>query len=857
MIQASIARVTGSQPRFAKIFERRSFEGCVASAVKIDRLGALAWLRSAVIPVLAALAVAALGQIGMFQLTNGLLFDLFVSGASAGPPRVVVVRASLREIPLVVSRARAAGARSLVIGAVAAEADVAPPATISGVPPIRVPGRPDWTLPGSPRRGKAAAFIPPPEQGITRRLRLWLPAESGRLPTIEGAVLGGRARYPERLVGLSPRALMPSLAARQIISGAIPAEVLRGLWVVVGPPRTEDPARFLVSGMAGSVTVGAVDYHARALQSGLSGHAIQTLRSAPRLLLMTLFALVLWVILAAVPARFRIIVIAGAVVVIVSIGVLLIYAGGVMLPVTELLLLAMGLGLASSYLDVNRRQQRLASLGDRAASYLSRNLLLQDQRRWIDYFPAAARLTGVESSLLLEQRGDETLSLLAAFGPRSKDGVSNLRRSDVFDQADAACPEPIAARDVPGWDGAWLTRVNGGDVDPIYWLHDAPGSDESDAIFAAARRLAARINQYPSAKRMIVGSSRKEMEDVRLTGLVTAVISRAGDLRRSLRALHTAAMLFDAAGLPIQVNNAMEALLRRCGLQPARVTPVDVAARLSGLDPDAARLLLGDLVRNGGDVRLSSQGEVGGRRYTVRATEADGDLIFEAIDVTDLYRLAHIQSELAGQIDAKIRNDLEAIELASRLATDARLPEERRSRALVMISQASARTRQTLNSLGHLVEASIYENQADAYPMNPRSAVLRALADLGRTADHEGVKIQISQQALSSLVLAEPDLLDAVVHAMLHIVVRDSPRGATASAVVHEGPDYGEVVISGGFGMAADRFAAHLSGNLPGTPQPFRTIRRAQQVVESWGGSLEATSEVGQGFRFALRLKRT
>lgn len=799
-----------------------------------------------------------MGQVGIFQLTNGLLFDLMVSGVPAGTPRVVVVRASSPDIPLVADRARAAGATPIVIATIARGSTAAGSATISGMPPSRIPGGTRWKLPGPPALGNAAAFIPAPQQGITRRMRLWLPGETGRLLTIEGAVLGVGTRSADRLVGLPPRAVMPSLTARQIISGAIPPEALRGLWVVIGPPAVQDPPRFLVSGMTGSAALGAADYHARALQSGLSGRAIETWRAAPRLLLLLLFALSLSPLLAAVPARRRLVVITGTVVVIFGIGMLLVSVGGVMLPATDLLVLAGALGLASSYRDVKRRQQSLATLGDRAASYLSRNLLLQDQRRWIDYFPAASRLTGVESSLLLEQQGDGTLSLLAAFGPRSTAGRSSMTRSADFDLADKACPEPIVAKGVSGWKDARIARVNGGEGDAIYWLHDGPtASNESDAIFAAAARLAGRINQYPAPNRMLVGSSQRDMEGARLIGLVETVISRASDLRRSLRALHTAAMLFDAAGLPIQVNNAMEVLLRRCGLQPARVTPVDVAAKLSGLDPDAARLFLGDLVRNGGDVRLTSQGEVGGRRFTVRVTEADGDLIFEAIDVTDLHRLAHIQTELAGQIDARIRNDLEAIELASRLAAAERLPEERRNRALMMISQAAARTRHTLDSLGRLVDASIYDSQPEAYPMNPRSVVLRALADLGRIADQEGVKIEVSQETLTSLVLAEPDLLDSVVHAMLEIVVRDSPRGTLVSAVLHEGPEYGELVISGGFGMPADRFAAHLSGNLPATPLPFRTIRRAQQVVKSWGGSLEAVSEVGQGFRFALRLKRS
>ncbi len=807
-------------------------------------------------PALLALGVAMLAQLGVFQPTNGLIFDLMVSGVPAEAPRVLVVRAASLDVPVVADRVRAAGATPIIIANSAAQSIPAPRGTISAVQPVRIPGSAQWQLRGPPSSNNAAAFIPAPEQGITRRIRLWLPGETGRLLTVEGAILGATGSA-ERLVGLPPLALMPSLTSRQIIDGTVPSEALRGHWVVIGPPAAEDPPRFWLSAMSGSAVVGAVDYHARAIQSRVSGRAIETLRGPHRLVLLLTFGLLVAALLAAVRAHRRIALTVGIMVLLLGIGTLMVGFGGIMIPATELLVLAAAVGLAAFRRHVRRQQLNMARLGDRAASYVTRNMLLQDQRKWLDYFAAASRLTGVESSLLLEQQGDGSFHLLAASGPRAQTGAAGMTRSADFDRADTECPVPVDTTTTNGWDHARIARINSGDEGAIYWLLDAPAaSDERDAIFAAALRLARRINQYPALNPAKSGSPRRDLEVVRLMKLVETVISRAGDLRRSLRALHTAAMLFDAAGLPIQVNKAMEGLLRRCGLEPARTTPVDVAAALSGLDADAARLLLGDLVRNGGEIRLTSHGEVGGRRFTVRVTEADGDLIFEAIDVTDLHRLAHIQTELAGEIDAKIRNDLEAIELASRLAVDERLPPERRKRALSMIAQATARSRSTLDSMGHLVDASIYDSQLAAYPMNPRSAVLRAVADLARIAEQEGVRIEVSQERLTSLVFAEPDLLDSAVHAMLEIVVRDSPRGTAVSAILHEDPDYSEVVVSGGFGMPADRLAAYLSGNLPATPQSFRTIRRAQQAIEAWGGSLETVSDAGQGFRFALRLRR-
>lgn len=814
-------------------------------------------LRPALLTLLVVLAVIGLAELGLFRLTNGLLFDLAASSAAPGQPKVIVVRAS-ESTSSAKLRARLLelGAERIVLLNVPSptESIDVQNNTIVALSARRTPGKQIWQLPAVSLANAAADFIPAPEFGVARRLLLWLPGERGRIRTLEGGLSAISGDPADRLIVLPPTAIMPAFSENQILRANLPSGALRELTAVVAPPIARDPPRYLLSALSGS-TVGAADFHGRALHAVIANRTAVEWRGTPRALLLACLTILLAALFSRLQATRRVLLTGGAIAIVICAGLLIVPLGGVLLPVTELCILVMVLAIASLVRQAEQRQHRLSLIGDRSASFLARNTLLQDQRRWIEFFPVAARLTGVQCGVVIQEQDDGSFALLASHGEVGKLAVAGLMRSRAFDHADETCPTAVSADTLSGWGHASLARLSSGGGPGIYWLFTIPADGANHPVIeAAAERLATRTSEQTALVSTLQGRQDREGAVYRSIG---AVVARASELRRALGALQTAAILFDVTGIPLQANDAMERLLRVRGLQATRVTPVDVATKLGGIDADAARTMLSDLICNGGDLRIAGQADVAGQRFALRVAAADGDLLFEATDVTDLHRLSSIQTELAGEIDAKIRNDLEAVELATRLATDERLTVERRGRALAMIKEATARTRATLDSLGRLVEASLVAGQSEPYPMSPRSALVRAVAEIRPSAERSGVWLEIQQPALASLVMAQPDMLDALVLAMLEIALADSPRGSAIRAILTEEEIESVLIVSGGFGLPADQFAAMLGGESRLNSGPFRTLHRGRELLPSWGASLDTQSNVGQGYSFTLRLTRT
>ncbi|WP_126173414.1 HAMP domain-containing histidine kinase [Altericroceibacterium xinjiangense] len=814
------------------------------------------FLSLALFPVLLGLTVAAIGELGLLRVGNGFLFDLAVARVSPEKPQVLVVRAEPEDAARITERLRGLGADGVMLVLPDASAPV-PEGAVAGVQPDQHPRGEVWVLPAKPI-GRVAAEIVPPGQRTTRRFLLWLLGEDGPIPTLEGIVTTGISSHPERLAGLPPGEIMPVLEGAQVLAGHLPPGSLTGLIVVVGPPAFQDAERYRVSTLPGAPMVSAAEFHARALQSVLTERTVIAIRGLPSAVLLVLFALLAGAIGGLAPLRRQVpgIVLAGALA--VAGGMALIGTAGLLLPLVEIILIALVLALRAAFRKQAAIRRKLLLLGDRSAAQLRSPHRIPDEERWAEFFSAAARLTGVENSLVLSESAEGAFHPLAVFGaPLHESGSpeGSLARSRDFDRADAVPGAPVIASGIGSRGDVQVVRLNSRGEAGLYWVFTTPqASAERDHVQAAAGRLARHALERLDRARP--HADWQEPED-RLDRALSGIITRNHEVARAFAGLQAAIILFDPAGVPLQANESMERLLQKAGLSLSRTTPVDFAVAAAGLEMEDARRTLGYLVRHGGQARLGTRTQIGGRHYTVRAARIEGDLLFEVNDVTELERLTRIEAELAGEIDAKLRNDLEAITLATRLAADERFAPERRTRALQMIAQAAQRAGGTLRSLDHLVESSLFENETRAYPLNPRSALDRALARIGPDAERAGAHVRVHQPELVSLVLAEPDQLDCLIEAMLQIIVSDSSRGSEIAVDLIERKESSEIAMQGGFGLPAARFADSLHAPQQDHRSPFRILQRAMRQLPAWGAELTAQSDVGQGYRFVLRLRKT
>jgi PAS domain-containing protein len=748
-------------------------------------------------PFLFALLIGLCSALGLFALPNGIVADLLMRGMAAGEAQSLIVRAPVSEIGKVRSALTRDGLE--VAGAT----------------------------------GKNA--IPVVSFGITRSFR------------------GGDGE--ERIIVLPPDSTTPELSATQIASGAVPRALLAGKLLVVGSPRDRGRPPFTVSAFETESALDETQFDARIHQAQRLGKVASIARGPALFAILLAVAATFLFLKHALRPSWRMAGTATVLLVIIIGSYAALRWGGLLMPFSEMTVLAILVAVGARRESDRERERRMDLLTDRASSFVTRNSLVADQRRWVEYVPAMLRLAGAEKILLLqESKDDGSLEVLASTWTEDAD-LPDLVRTDEFNRADEQRPTALSLASSSGLD-PYLSRLDRFDAG-LYCLFYLAPDERKVSTLAAVQRVLTAASQLRALGPSSMRARKRHGADVRLFGALGAILSRSAELHQTLGALQAATMMFDATGMPVQVNGAMERLLGRAGIQPARATPLDVANSLTEVDEEQVRQLLSELIRHGGSVRLTPRAEVAGRSYEVRASLIEGQLLFEVTDVTNQFRLARIQAELAGEIDARIRNDLEAIELASGLAANKRLSAERRGRAMEMVGQTVARTRRTLEDLSRLITGVEFTGEGEPYPVNPRSALVQAVTILRPAAAARGVILDVEQPELTSLVIAEPDELDALLSAMIQTVIDDSTADSHIAIRLEEEVGNSIISVQGGFGLPSDRFASAMNSETKEVTEPYRMLQRGAALAARWGGSFEASSEAGAGYRFVLRLGRS
>lgn len=748
--------------------------------------------RFASVPLLLAIGLAFLSAARLFILPNGVVFDTFVARLPLEQQAVIVVRPLAVEREAVLAKLYAAGVRTI--------------------------------------KEDDRTSVPLSTFGIERSF----------------ADRSGLAR----LIQLPAEVKAPEFSGAQVLSVPAVMSLLTGRTVVLGPPVSERDGRFTPSVYASPRSFDSTQLHARIVQAAANGRTATQLAAPGRAIVLLFFALLLVSLQLVIGSRLRT---GSSLVVLVAAwlaGLAALLIGGVLLPLSELTLLILGTPFATKAVASRERDRRLQLLADRAATFMRRNTLVSDGRRFIAFVPAMLRVAGVHSSIILENHDANGWTPLAGQSPETL--IGRTITPAQARAADIRRPRPVRISDKASGEFLCLSRLDRSEC-PTYCLFEVvPGQVAERAMIGAARVLnhLARLSR-PGIQRSSTGDT-----DAQLFAAMDRVASFAAELRRTIGALHTAAMLFDGSGVPVQLNQAMRSLLARAEVVEDTGTPLDVAVALSGLDEQAALELLTEALRHGASIRLASRHEIEGRFYDTRVTWTGGDLLFEAADVTDLQQIAHLRTEVASEVDARIRNDLEAIELASKLAGDGRLPSDKRARAMQMVLQAAGRTRDTLENLSRMISGSVHESSSEPFAVNPRTALMQALTAVRSHGGRHlpGVKLTVPQ--LASLVLADPGQLDELLQAMLQVVTSDADEDGEVRVTLTEGVEASVIAIAGGFGLPPDRLELALSAGAQGVPAPFRTLQRVRGFLSEWGADLTSASEAGQGYRFELTLRR-
>ena len=827
-------------------------------------------------PVLLAAALAALHLAGAFSLADGRLLDVVTTHEDGRVPKVVLIeQASARAGQEDSLERRLAQLGVKRIGYLSPPAAPAPvrsansPRVIHALNVKPIPASEKWQLAGpTPAGAEAAARITPTsDYGIFRGQRAAIAGSKGPIPSFESLLAGRGAQQGEFLLRMSREQNIPSFTASQLIEGQLQRSELAGLVAIVAPadalvPRYTTPLTPQSQGMS------EARFRALAVQNLISGREVYRAPPWESVLLVLIAALVLALTYSRVdPKRFALALPLGTTLLVLIGGWASLQLAHKLLPVTALLLIPWLVTFQRVLLREASQDRRLENAASRAMQHSFGRSALREGARLPEFLGTAARIAGIEKSLLIEQLPNGRIAEVFAQAAQLVDFEADKRQmTHAFDRVRGSSLSIPAQQLVPGWGQparmSWLGTAQG----DLFWIHAVPQNQFLRKSQRLVRAMTSSFRELFRWRTDLNARSRHDERHVPIDDRVAsaiALISRESEqVRHGIDALDTAVVIFHLIGSPLHANAMMHEIFRLAGLALAETDLPLALRRLTHLDEARIDAVLQDLLLNGGEMRIPMRETGGGERMIrlavpERLGKREGRvLVLEAIDVANLNRAADLRQAVALYIDAQLRNDLEAILIGADVAMDPRITSEQLKPVIRRIADTARRGTSRLDEVTGLTRASNSQTVDACYPLDARRLVLEARARVADFAQDLAVRIDADIPGISGFTMAEPRALGDMLGAMLRVVLADTPRGEAVRLKLEERDERTKIRITGGFGIGFERLVDLLSGSPDEAVGDFKLIAEGMARALQWDASVSYWGREADGFGFNVDLRR-
>ena len=832
-------------------------------------------------PMLVMVLFGVLHQAGLFRDIDGRIFDRFTVMGSASTPQVLVVESDaaftesgngrferLHTVlqDLGVERVGYLGDRALPVGGGSIP-------VIYGEQADPIPLNDIWRFPARERQGgigqiRAASNIAPSEYGIHRGQYLGLRGEAGTLiPGFEQALAGAAPRDGQFLVPMPRAQSIPIVPASKIVAGNLGRTDLSGAVAMVVSSAALEP-NLATPQDPNTAAMSPAVFRALAVQALRSGEAV--VRSGPldSWILLLAAGLALAIAYRRSDPKRLIVQVSLIASVLVALGswMALEFAGR-LLPITALLLAPWVIALQRILMRERRQDLRLEQVATRAVQHSVQRSALREGARLPQFVDPTARIAGVEKSLLMELTSAGEVALVSAIDAGMDDlAVETARLSRELARLRGKPTGYDAARLVPGWNReARLTWIGGAERD-LFWLYAVPEGGRTGKRGQLVRAASASFRELFRWRADLNARERQEERylpiDEKVASAVGLVARESDQVRRGFDTIDTAVMIFHLIGSPLHANRAMEDLYREAGLPVLETPLVDALVALSTLDLVRVEAALQELVLRGGEMRLPMR-ELGPTERILRlaapdsmARGMDRVIVLEAVDITELHAAADLRQSVGLFIDLQLRNDLEAVLLASDLAADPRIGPDRLAPVIARIGDAARRATGRLDEVAELVRGEHEALLEACYPVDARNLLIQTLEKTAPLAEELGVTVDIHLPAMSGFTIAEPRALADMIEAMLRVVIADTPQGETVTVKLVEFDTETQVNVSGGFGIGFGRLVYLLTKGEDQSVGEYRQINRGIARTAKWGGSVSYWGRDARGFGFNVKLRR-
>lgn len=338
-----------------------------------------------------------------------------------------------------------------------------------------------------------------------------------------------------------------------------------------------------------------------------------------------------------------------------------------------------------------------------------------------------------------------------------------------------------------------------------------------------------------------------------------------------------ASIVYDLFGRPLIINKQMLALLKIEKIFPHDMSMLELIRSITEISEEACRYSLQSLMIDSEeelkfDVTLSQQPDksyvliLSGVNTNLKSLPSDDaqvaqierqGFLCELIDVTEIKQTYNLKETVREHLGFQFRNDLASIVFASSLLEQDSLPETTRKRLLDILRIKSKAIASILDEADLFLSVKLSMLQLERYPVDSKQVISNAVTSLNEEASRKDIVIFNLLPELTKLVYASSKILEWITIKILKYLLLDGQTGSKITIKAETSDHLVTFTFSNqGFGMPNELFQSYLTEVSTGTEDKnLNYIKEAITIVQSWGGELRGTSEVGVGLTFVLTLK--
>jgi CHASE2 domain-containing sensor protein/signal transduction histidine kinase len=345
-------------------------------------------------------------------------------------------------------------------------------------------------------------------------------------------------------------------------------------------------------------------------------------------------------------------------------------------------------------------------------------------------------------------------------------------------------------------------------------------------------------------------------------------------LEKVLERMNTATILYDLFGRVIYINKQMTDILGSIDIRPYEMSALDLGVKLTGIEPEKVRGFLQRIILERDEVSLSvTMPSDINKMYMLymRPIVYEGGempaigvypfmimgIIFVLVDVSYLRSLEIFKNDLFTDLDYRLRNHIEAINLAATLLSQESLPEKQKQMALQILTEKVDTTNEFIKDMKEHLLKDIFVSDLEHYPVDIKGPLLSAINDVSDIASKRGIRIDVVVPELAGFVYASPRLKDVIVEIM-KVILHDAIDNSEINVRLQEGEEIFELSISNkGIGLPQEILNKYLFSYTDETRSAeLKALKAAIKQVRQWEGDIMVNSDVGKGMAFTVQLKR-